>query len=154
MTQPPDNSTVEDGRGPEGDPVSLQKRFAAITHRLERRAWWKKFVKGAKANGLAACLTFLAVFAGILASPFVPLDQIKGAVNQFLPAIDEDWRPAPFRRYEVSETSWRTPVYYRNCADARAAGAAPIRAGEPGYAPWLDADGDGIACEPYRPRWR
>lgn len=39
------------------------------------------------------------------------------------------------------------PVYYPNCAAARAAGAAPIRAGEPGYAPRLDRDGDGIACE-------
>jgi hypothetical protein len=38
-------------------------------------------------------------------------------------------------------------VYYRNCSAARAAGAAPIRKGEPGYAPKLDRDGDGIACE-------
>jgi hypothetical protein len=41
-------------------------------------------------------------------------------------------------------------VYYRNCAEARAAGVAPIRAGQPGYRPELDADSDGIACEPYR----
>lgn len=38
-------------------------------------------------------------------------------------------------------------VYYANCSAARAAGAAPIRAGEPGYRPALDRDGDGIACE-------
>jgi hypothetical protein len=38
-------------------------------------------------------------------------------------------------------------VYYKNCTAARAAGAAPIRRGEPGYAPHLDRDGDGIACE-------
>lgn len=43
-------------------------------------------------------------------------------------------------------------VYYPNCAAARAAGAAPIRFGEPGYRAPLDADGDGVACEPYRPR--
>jgi hypothetical protein len=36
---------------------------------------------------------------------------------------------------------------FRNCAAARAAGAAPLRWGQPGYAPHLDADGDGIACE-------
>lgn len=41
---------------------------------------------------------------------------------------------------------------YRNCTEARAAGAAPIRIGEPGYGPHLDRDGDGIACEPYRGR--
>ena len=39
-------------------------------------------------------------------------------------------------------------VYYRRCADARADGAAPIKRGEPGYRPGLDADHDGIACEP------
>jgi hypothetical protein len=36
---------------------------------------------------------------------------------------------------------------YANCAAVRAAGAAPIRRGEPGYAAHLDRDGDGIACE-------
>jgi Excalibur calcium-binding domain len=36
---------------------------------------------------------------------------------------------------------------FRSCADARAAGAAPLRRGQPGYAYHLDADGDGIACE-------
>lgn len=41
---------------------------------------------------------------------------------------------------------------FRNCTEARAAGAAPIRRGEPGYGPHLDRDGDGIACEPYRGR--
>ena len=38
-------------------------------------------------------------------------------------------------------------VYYKNCSQARAAGAAPIRRGEPGYGSHLDRDGDGIACE-------
>jgi len=38
-------------------------------------------------------------------------------------------------------------VYYENCTAARAAGAAPIMRGEPGYASKLDRDNDGIACE-------
>lgn len=38
-------------------------------------------------------------------------------------------------------------VYFRNCSAARAAGAAPIYAGEPGYSRKLDRDGDGVACE-------
>ncbi|SEH12545.1 Excalibur calcium-binding domain-containing protein [Sphingopyxis sp. YR583] len=38
-------------------------------------------------------------------------------------------------------------VYYPNCAAARAAGAAPVRVGAPGYARHLDRDGDGIGCE-------
>ena len=39
------------------------------------------------------------------------------------------------------------PVYYANCTEARAAGAAPIYVGEPGYRSALDRDNDGIACE-------
>ncbi len=38
-------------------------------------------------------------------------------------------------------------VYYKNCSEARAAGAAPIKQGEPGYRPALDRDNDGVACE-------
>ena len=29
----------------------------------------------------------------------------------------------------------------------KAAGAAPLTVGEPGYRPGLDRDGDGVACE-------
>lgn len=38
-------------------------------------------------------------------------------------------------------------VYYANCSEARAAGAAPLYRGEPGYRKGLDRDGDGVACE-------
>lgn len=38
-------------------------------------------------------------------------------------------------------------VSYDNCTAVRAAGAAPIRSGQPGYAPHLDRDGDGVGCE-------
>lgn len=41
---------------------------------------------------------------------------------------------------------------YPNCDAARAAGVAPLYAGEPGYGPHLDRDNDGVACEPYRGR--
>lgn len=38
-------------------------------------------------------------------------------------------------------------AYYANCAAARAAGAAPLHAGQPGYRAGLDGDKDGVACE-------
>ena len=40
-------------------------------------------------------------------------------------------------------------TWYKNCQQARLAGAAPISRGSPGYRAALDADGDGVACEPY-----
>jgi len=36
---------------------------------------------------------------------------------------------------------------YGNCSEARAAGAAPVRVGDPGYGRHLDRDGDGVGCE-------
>jgi hypothetical protein len=38
-------------------------------------------------------------------------------------------------------------VIYANCAAAKAAGAAPILTGQPGYRAGLDRDLDGVACE-------
>jgi len=40
---------------------------------------------------------------------------------------------------------------YENCDAARAAGAAPVHIGEPGYGKHLDADGDGVGCERRHP---
>lgn len=44
----------------------------------------------------------------------------------------------------VSSTSGRE---FANCSQARAAGAAPVRRGDPGYGTHLDRDGDGVGCE-------
>ena len=46
----------------------------------------------------------------------------------------------------VTTTTVKT-VSYANCSAVKAAGAAPIRRGDPGYSTSLDRDGDGIACE-------
>src|SRR5690242_9305540 len=35
---------------------------------------------------------------------------------------------------------------FSNCDEARAAGAAPVRRGDPGYGTHLDRDNDGVGC--------
>lgn len=64
------------------------------------------------------------------------------------PEIQSFWSLAtqPTEKIEADERS----VYYQNCDAARAAGAAPIYRGSPGFREGMDGDGDGIACEPYR----
>ena len=47
--------------------------------------------------------------------------------------------------FGVSSTN--TSGAFRNCSEARAAGAAPVRRGDPGYGTHLDRDGDGVGCE-------
>ncbi|WP_026923266.1 excalibur calcium-binding domain-containing protein [Glycomyces arizonensis] len=46
-----------------------------------------------------------------------------------------------------SDTTENDQTAYENCAAAQADGAAPVREGEPGFGPHLDADNDGIGCE-------
>jgi hypothetical protein len=49
-------------------------------------------------------------------------------------------------------TAVEQSVHYSGCNEVRAAGKAPLLAGQPGYRVEMDGDGDGIACEPYRGR--
>jgi hypothetical protein len=60
---------------------------------------------------------------------------------QYAPRLDMTPDDAPGGAFE-----------FRNCSEARAAGAAPVHRGEPGYGEHLDRDGDGVGCEPYRGR--
>ncbi|MER6160875.1 excalibur calcium-binding domain-containing protein [Streptomyces sp. NPDC001868] len=64
--------------------------------------------------------------------------------DQEQPAEPEAVEPEP----ADSTTAPPADVYYENCDAARADGAAPVYAGDPGYGPHLDRDGDGVACEP------
>ncbi|MEU2547291.1 excalibur calcium-binding domain-containing protein [Streptomyces roseolus] len=59
-------------------------------------------------------------------------------------------KPKPTQVTRPPETAEPEPdpePYYANCTAVRAAGADPIRRGDPGYGSHLDRDGDGIACE-------
>jgi len=94
-----------------------------------------------------------------LAAPFVALGGAallqSGALGGLLPGSE------PEEGYMSSSNPWsqdyepgtasaaQGSVHYRNCDAARAAGAAPVRYGDPGYASHLDRDGDGVGCEPY-----
>jgi hypothetical protein len=52
---------------------------------------------------------------------------------------------APAQAFSAVSSSARRE--FANCTQARAAGAAPVHVGDPGYALRLDRDGDGIGCE-------
>jgi hypothetical protein len=83
-----------------------------------------------------------------------------GLVVAFLAAFGAAWEYLPesmdlsyiYKQWAQERQVRKSWVYYPNCDAARADGAAPIRIGEPGYRPALDADHDGIACEPI-PAW-
>jgi hypothetical protein len=56
---------------------------------------------------------------------------------------------------EASPTAARSVerrIFYSGCNEVRAAGKAPLYAGQPGYRIEMDGDADGVACEPFRSR--
>lgn len=66
-------------------------------------------------------------------------------INKFSSTSSDD-----VRNYDDDSnkgTGTPSATYYPNCSAARAAGAAPISVGQPGYGTHLDRDGDGIGCD-------
>jgi hypothetical protein len=90
---------------------------------------------------------------GLWGSVFQPPKEYRAAQREATRATAPQSRrsvssaPAPH-----SAAPRRSDVFFRNCNEARAAGAAPLYRGKPGYRHQMDGDGDGIACEPYRRR--
>lgn len=103
-----------------------QAELLALAADLEARTADLDTREQALATAEAAAAAALALPAPVVAEP-VPA-----------PADPAPVAPAP---------AAPANVYYKNCDAARAAGAAPVRVGDPGYASHLDRDGDGIGCE-------
>lgn len=74
----------------------------------------------------------------ISSCPDQPVPAGGGAVTAVAAAPVGKPAPAPAAPGAVS---------YPNCTAVRSAGAAPIRAGDPGFEAKFDRDGDGIGCE-------
>ena len=92
--------------------------------------------------GLLARIVVIAL--GLLIA-FIAL----GGVLEACGATKDEPEEPPVTSNSVDTSPPASPdVYYENCDEARAAGAAPVFAGDPGYGPHLDRDGDGVACEP------
>jgi micrococcal nuclease len=91
------------------------------------------------------------VYAG---KPVAKHSQIRKAEQQARTAHVGLWascdtaatKPTPKSKADAPSAP-KTSGQFKNCDAARAAGAAPVHRGEPGYAPKLDRDGDGIGCE-------
>lgn len=75
----------------------------------------------------------------------------RSASEPLAPDVSESNIPAPAPAPVYEPVPAAAPVqqsaYYANCSAARAAGAAPLMRGAPGYSPTLDRDNDGVACE-------
>lgn len=92
----------------------------------------------------------LASFARKLLAAAVGGGILFGALS--VPAVRQQVAAAPGALGIARARVPQPGDHWTGCNDARAAGTAPIYAGEPGYREEMDGDGDGVACEPYRGR--
>jgi hypothetical protein len=76
----------------------------------------------------------------------------KAAVQRVLTACEgqvlptDEWGAPTEVDHDITDSAGGS-VHFDDCDVARAAGAAPVRRGDPGYGDHLDGDGDGTACE-------
>lgn len=86
---------------------------------------------------------------GLVQNAITVREQQAAAEQARQAAAAEQARQASAQQAQQQQTFDSQPQQgaYRNCREARAAGAAPLYRGQPGYGSHLDRDGDGVACE-------
>ncbi|WP_309234635.1 excalibur calcium-binding domain-containing protein [Nocardia sp. XZ_19_385] len=87
----------------------------------------------------ASALGAVCLVAGFGLAPAAAILGPVPATAQAGELRDQDLRP--------TDKDKPKKQFYSSCAEARADGNWQLRRGEPGYWPYLDRDGDGIACE-------
>ncbi|WQB72229.1 DUF1524 domain-containing protein [Prescottella equi] len=137
----PTNGQKGDGDAATWLPPNKAYRCTYVTRQFEVKLkyglWMTQAEKDAIARELASC-TGSPAPAPVPAAAPAPTTAAPAPA----PPVREQ-APAPAPAPAPSGAG----VSYANCAAARAAGAAPIMRGEPGYSSKLDRDNDGVACE-------
>ncbi|TSD98085.1 DUF1524 domain-containing protein [Skermania sp. ID1734] len=127
------NDQKSDGDAATWLPSNKSYRCTFVSRQIEIKATYGLWVTQAEHDAMSRVLGQ----CGAPATEQVPAQSIPSS-----PATEQSPPPpAPAQPLQQSQ------VYYPNCSAARAAGAAPIYAGQPGYSTKLDRDGDGVACE-------
>lgn len=149
----PANQQKSDGDAATWLPRNTVYRCAYVARQISVKTTYKLWVTRAEHDAMA---TVLSKCAGGLsptngsgsgtapaqAAPAVPAPASAAPVA---PAAAAAAAPAAAEAAQAAPAP--AAAYYANCAAVRAAGAAPIHAGQPGYSGKLDRDGDGVGCE-------
>ncbi|MGX1792718.1 GmrSD restriction endonuclease domain-containing protein [Microbacterium sp. NPDC055312] len=140
----PANSQKGDGDAATWLPKNKGFRCAYVARQVAVKATYGLWVTQPEHDAIAAVLsacpdeeTTTSAFAQVAPEP-APAPVAEEPVPVPAPVPAAPAAPAP-----VAPST----TYHANCTAVRAAGAAPIRAGDPGYTRKLDRDGDGVACE-------
>jgi hypothetical protein len=117
---------------------AAEEKAAADKEAAEKAAAEKAAAEKAAADKAAADQAAAQLAAEQAAAQKAAADQ--AAAHQA--AAQQAAKPAP-----APAAPAPAAAYFGSCADAKAAGAAPLFAGQAGYRAALDRDKDGVACE-------
>ncbi|MBM7277115.1 DUF1524 domain-containing protein [Gordonia rubripertincta] len=127
-------------------PPNKDYRCTYVSRQVDVKAAYRLWVTQAEKDAITRVLTS----CGATAAAPTTTERIETRTSTATPVPETTYTP-PRLYAPPAETT--PPVdapssaYYANCSAARAAGAAPLYAGQPGYRAKLDRDGDGVACE-------
>ncbi|MBC2642554.1 MULTISPECIES: DUF1524 domain-containing protein [unclassified Rhodococcus (in: high G+C Gram-positive bacteria)] len=135
----PANQQKSDGDAATWLPPNKSYRCTYVADQVAVKAAYGLWVTQAEHDAIARVLQDCGA-----ATPAAAPVPTTSTVPEPAPAPVPAPAPAPVPFVDTASPS---DVYYKNCAAARAAGAAPVHIGEPGYGTHLDRDGDGVGCE-------
>lgn len=149
----PSNQQKQDGDAATWLPANKSFRCVYVAHQVAVKAKYELSVAPAERDAIARVLgtcpdaplpTESSVDARSVVSKPDPSPALRDPVEPSVDGSPEQEAPVPFA---PAPAPAGTATSYANCTAVRAAGAAPIRSGDPGYSRKLDRDGDGVGCE-------
>ena len=136
----PANQSKSDGDAATWLPPNKSYRCDYVARQISVKSSYGLWVTQAEHDAMARVLSDCP-------NALAPTNQPGAAPAQAAPAPAQQPAPAAGCAGRPSRRHLPTAVVYANCAAVRAAGAAPIHVGQPGYSSKLDRDGDGVGCE-------
>ncbi|MCZ4537949.1 excalibur calcium-binding domain-containing protein [Gordonia terrae] len=143
-TDGPINQQKGDGDAATWLPPNRSYRCTYVARQVEIKAAYQLWVTQAEKDAITRVLGSCGAAVPAPTTRQVPNTRTSTAT----PIPEPTYTPPPTTTYTPPPAvEAPSSVYYANCSAVRAAGAAPIYAGQPGYSSKLDRDGDGVACE-------
>ncbi|MCZ4651842.1 DUF1524 domain-containing protein [Gordonia amicalis] len=142
----PTNQKKGDGDAATWLPPEKGYRCTYVARQVEVKAAYRLWVTQAEKDAITRVLVGCGATVPAPAPAPATTERTETRTSTATPLPEATYTPP--RLYAPEAPTPDAPsTYYANCSAARAAGAAPLYAGQPGYRAKLDRDGDGVACE-------
>lgn len=141
----PANMQKSDGDAATWLPANKSFRCTYVSKQIDVKAAYALWVTQAEKDAMVRILSNCGA-EGIAAGDAPVAGDNAGAPAEA--PVEEPAAPAPAAPPAAADVpADPAGVYYANCSAAKAAGAAPLYRGDPGYRSGMDGDNDGVACE-------